>query len=170
MTSKLVLNTGAGYKNTNPQNYEEFKAIKIPANPQKQQAAVQNKIAAITKLNNQLTEIVKFDSPEEIVAALSIAGQANLLMGESLLNAPLPAGLTAEETKQYKAGIEKIAEPFMSKGKDSLRAAVSRGQELDAYTSYYHKARELILRTDAKAFYNGGEISSDSKQMSWIDL
>lgn len=152
------------------QNYEEFKAIRIPANPQKQQAAVQNKIAAITKLNNQLTEIVKFDSPEEIVAALSIAGQANLLMGESLLNAPLPAGFTAEETKQYKAGIEKIAEPFMSKGKDSLRAAVSRGQELDAYSSYYHKARELILKTDAKAYYNGGEISSDSKQMSWIDL
>jgi hypothetical protein len=88
-------------------------------------------------------------------------------MGESLVNAPVPSGLNADETKQYKAGIEKLAEPFFSKAKESLKAAVDRGSELDMFNDHYHKARQLALKLDPKMFYDGGEIGSEIRMGSW---
>jgi TolA-binding protein len=148
--------------------HDEMKAIRIPANPKRQQEAVQNKISLMTKLNKELTEVLKFDSPEEIVGSLSVLGQANLHMAESLIGAPLPAGLNAEEMKQYKAGVEKLAEPFFKKAYDSLKAAVDKGSELDSYGPYYHKARELIVKNDPKIFYDFGEVSTATNLSNWV--
>ncbi|MEZ0392950.1 MAG: tetratricopeptide repeat protein [Pseudobdellovibrionaceae bacterium] len=147
--------------------FAELKRIRIPQNPAAQQKAAQQKIAFVTRLNNELGDVVKYDSADEIVGALSILGQANLHMGDSLMNAPLPAGLNAEETKQYKAGIEKLAQPFYDKAKDSLKAAVERGSELDVFNEAYHKARQLALRLDPKMFYEGSEVALETIQGSW---
>lgn len=147
--------------------FNEMKNIRIPANPAQQQAAAQRKISLVTRLNGDLAEVVKYDSAGEIVGALSVLGQANLHMGEALVNAPLPHGLNAEETKQYKAGIEKLAEPFFGKAKESLKAAVDRGSELDAFNTHYHKARQLAMKLDPKAYYEGGEIGSEVRMGSW---
>ena len=147
--------------------FNDLKAIRIPANPAAMQSAAQKKIALVTTLNKDLTEVVKYDSADEIVGALSILGQANLHMGDALVGAPLPHGLNAEETKQYKAGIEKLAEPFFTKAKESLKAAVDRGSELDSFTEHYHKARALALRLDPKMFYDGGEVGSETRQVNW---
>lgn len=150
------------------QTYEEMKSIRIPANPQKQQEAVQKKISLMTKLNKELVEVIKYDSPEEIVGSLSILGQANLHMGDSLVGAPLPSGLNPEEMKQYKAGVEKLAEPFYKKSLESLKTSVDRASELDTFTPYYHKARELVIKADSKLFYDFGEISSPSNLSNWV--
>lgn len=150
--------------------FDELKSIRIPANPAAQQKAAQNKIAFVTRLNNELTDVVKYDSAEEIVGALSLLGQVNLHMGESLMNAPIPAGLNPDETKQYKAGIEGLAQPFFAKAKESLKAAVERGGELDVFNDSYHRARTLALKLDENAFYEGGEISSEVRQGSWIGM
>lgn len=147
--------------------FNEFKRIRIPANPAAQQAAAQKKISFVTRLNKELSEIIQYDSADEIVGALSILGQANLHMGEALVNAPIPGGLNAEETKQYKAGIEKLAEPFLTKARESLKAAVERGSELDVFNSHYSKARQLALKMDPNMFYDGGEIGMESRQGSW---
>jgi TolA-binding protein len=147
--------------------FNQLRSIKIPANPAAQQEAAQKKIAFVTRLNNELAEIIKLDSPDEIVAALSILGQANLHMGEALVGAPLPAGLNDEETKQYKAGIAKLAEPFFIKAKESLKATVERASELDTFNEYSNRARDLSVKLDVKSFYDGGEIGFESKLVSW---
>ncbi|PIS10604.1 MAG: adventurous gliding motility protein U, partial [Bdellovibrio sp. CG10_big_fil_rev_8_21_14_0_10_47_8] len=150
--------------------FDELKAIRIPSNPAKQQQAAKNKIALVSRLNSDLTDVIKYDSAEEIVGALSLLGQVNLHMGDSLIKAPLPAGLSPDESKQYKAGIEKLAEPFFSKAKESLKAAVDRGSQLDVYNSAYHQARELVLKMDESLFYHGDEIPSESHQGTWVEL
>lgn len=150
--------------------FDELKSIRIPANPAAQQKAAQNKIAFVQRLNNELTDVVKYDSAEEIVGALSLSGQVNLHMGEALMNAPIPAGLNPDETKQYKAGIEGLAQPFFTKAKESLKAAVERGGELDVFNESYHKARSLALKLDSQAFYDGGEVASEVRQGSWIGM
>jgi cellulose synthase operon protein C len=150
--------------------YQDMKAVRIPSNPQKQQAAAQQKISMMSKLNAQLLEVIKFDSPEEIVGALSLLGQANQHMAEALTGAPIPTGFTADETKQYKQGIQKIAAPFFSKAKESLKAAIDKGSELETYGPHYQKARELLAGIDSSLVYDGGEISSDLKQVQWMGL
>jgi len=135
----------------------------------KQQA--DEKIAFLTKLNSQLSQVLKYDSPEEIVGVLSLLGQANLNMGEAFTGAPLPGELkTADEISQYKAGVQKIADPFYAKAKDSLKTAVDRGQEFEAYTEEYQKARSLMVKLDHNSFYDGGQISLPVRQSNWMGL
>jgi tetratricopeptide (TPR) repeat protein len=151
-------------------SFAELKSVHIPANPQRQQEAAKKKIAMVTKLNNELAEVIKYDSADEIVGALNLAGQVNLHMGDALMNAPLPSGLNAEQTKQYKEGIKKLAEPFYNKAKESFKTAVERGSELDSFPEAYMQARNAAVKMDSTLFYDGGEASTDIRQASWIGM
>jgi hypothetical protein len=115
--------------------------------------------------------VIKYDSPEEIVGALKMLGEANLLMGESFVNAPLPRELKLpEEVAQYKAGVQKIADPFLAKAKDLLKSAVERGNEFEAYGEDYRQARALVGKLDPKLFYDGGEEPISVRQPNWMGL
>lgn len=148
--------------------FREMKSVSFPRDASKQKAAVDRKIGLLTRLTGELTEIIKYDSAEEVVSALGILGEANLNMGQAMLNAPLPAGLNAEETKQYKAGIEKYAEPFMSKAREGYKAAVERGWDLETYNESYKTALEYMNKLDPKAYYDNGEVGSDTRLVNWI--
>ncbi|GIL18015.1 MAG: hypothetical protein BroJett040_17660 [Oligoflexia bacterium] len=150
--------------------FAEMKSITIPGDPAKQKKAAQKKIGMMTQMNTQLADIIKYDSPEEIVGALSVLGQANLHMGESLVGAPLPPGLNPQETEQYKAGIAKLAEPFFIKAKESLKAAIDRGSELEVYNKHYRRAGELLVKMDPSFSSDQGELPMEMKQAEWVGL
>ncbi len=148
--------------------FNEFKAITFPRDPSKQKQAADRKLALLAKLNGELSEVIKYDSAEEIVSSLSILGQANLNMVQSILNAPLPAGLNAEEVKQYKAGVEKFAEPFSGKARESFKLAVDRGHELEVYNPAYRDAYSYMSQLDSKTYYSGTEYGSDLRLINWM--
>jgi TolA-binding protein len=148
--------------------FKEMKSINFPKNPAAQKAAVDKKIGLLTKLTGELVDIIKYDSAEEIVTALSVLGEANQNMANAMVNAPIPAGLNAEETKQYKAGIEKYAEPFVNKTKESFKAAVERGWELEVYNEGYKKSLEYMNRLDPKTYYSGDEVAEEMRLINWM--
>ncbi|KYG63479.1 adventurous gliding motility protein U [Bdellovibrio bacteriovorus] len=150
------------------ETFKEMKAITFPADPNKQKAAADKKIALLTKLTGELADIIKYDSAEEIVSSLSVLGEANQNMAQAIVNAPLPPGLNAEETKQYKAGVEKFAEPFNTKAKESFKLAVERGWELEVYNDGFKTAYEYMNKLDPKTYYNGGEVGSDIRLVNWM--
>jgi TolA-binding protein len=147
---------------------KEFKAIHISANPAKQKKTLDEKIAALGALNKELAGVIKYDSAEEIVSSLSLLGDANLHMYEAIMSVPVPGGLNADETKQYKAGVEQLATPFMAKAKESYKAAVDRGWELEAYNEGYHTAINQYAKLSPGSYYNNGEIGSDVKIINWM--
>lgn len=152
------------------ETFKEFRRINLN-NVQKLKLLSDLKISQLTKLNTQLAEVIKFDSPEEIVGALKMLGEANLLMGEAFVNAPLPPELKLpEEVAQYKAGVAKIAEPFFAKAKEILKSAVDRGNEFEVYGPEYHQARAMVVRLDPKIFYDGGEEAIQVRQPNWMGL
>ncbi len=152
------------------ETYAELRSISLN-NLRKLKENSDKKIALLTKLNKQLSEIIKYDSPEEIVTALYLLGQANLHMGESLTNSPVPPELkTNEEVGGYKAGVAKLTEPFYNKAKESLKAAIDRGNEFEMYSTDYQKARAMLSKMDPKLNYNGGEVSSEFTQIGWTYL
>jgi hypothetical protein len=148
--------------------FEEMRSIRFPADPSKQKAAADRKINLLGKLTTELAEVIKFDSAEEIVSSLSILGQANENMAQSIITAPLPPGLNAEETKQYKEGVEKFAEPFMGKARDSFKLAVERGWELEVYNDGYKTAYSYMNKLDPKTYYDRGEVGMDIRLVNWI--
>lgn len=150
------------------QTFQKLRSVKIPANPANQKKAVDEKLEHLNNLTKELTEVVKLDSGEEIVSALHLLGEANLHMAQAVLNAPLPKGLNANEEKQYREGIAKIAEPFNLKARDSFKLAVDRGIELEVYNSSYESAYTYMNKYDAKNYYNHGEYGSDTRFVNWI--
>lgn len=148
--------------------YREYKNVKIPSNPAKQKAAVDRKIELLGRMNSQLTEIIKMDSAEEIVSALNLNGEANLNMYEEIINTPLPPGLSEEQKKQYKAGVDGIAQPFLTKAKDSFKLAVERGMDLEVYSSEYQNSYARLSKLNPNVYYNGSEMASDSRLINWM--
>ncbi|MNL77714.1 hypothetical protein D3C87_2039510 [compost metagenome] len=56
----------------------------------------------------------------------------------------------------------------MNKSKESFRAAVERGWELEVYNDGYKKALAYMNEVDPKAFYSGDEFSEELKLINWM--
>jgi len=150
--------------------FVEFKSIKLNDLKRLKEQS-DRKIAVLSRLNKELTEIVKLDSPEEIVASLSLIGQANAHMADSFLQAPVPPELkTKEEIAAYQQGVGGLAAPFVQKAKDTLKAAVDRAFEFEMYTPEYWKARTYLKTLDGSMVYDMGEKGLPVKNTSWMGL
>lgn len=150
------------------ETFKQLKSIKIPADPKKQKAAVDKKLEVMNQLNQELAAIIKLDSPEEIVSALNLLGQANDQLAQDISSAPLPAQLKEEQIKLYKAEIEKITGPFSKKAEESYKLAVERGWDLEVYNDAYKNALTQMSRRDPKKFYNGQQEESDTRYVNWM--
>lgn len=150
--------------------FHELQLITLPKNPKKQQAAAKAKIAMLMELNQMLAEVIKYDSAETVVSALTLLGQANLHMADSLVKAPIPAGFNKEETEQYKQGIAKLSEPFSVKGKESIKAAVDRSYELEYYGASAQQAKDLMKKINPDSMHDLGEHAFDLRQGEWLGL
>jgi hypothetical protein len=150
------------------ETFEKLKAVHIPANPAKQKAAVDQKLEIVNGLNTQLGNIIKLDSPEEIVSSLAILGEANQHIADSFLAVPVPSNLNEESKKAYMAEIQKIINPFITKADESFKLAVERAWELQAYPPEYQKAYAYMNKKNPQQYYDGGEVPSDVKRMDWM--
>ncbi|MFP5518695.1 MAG: tetratricopeptide repeat protein [Bdellovibrionia bacterium] len=146
----------------------ELTRIKFPANPARQKEAVDRKTAALSKVLNELGEVIKFDSAEELVGALTLIGDANNDMARTILDAPTPSGLTPEQLTQYKEGVAQFAQGFLVKAEEAYTKAVERGWELQVYNEEYQRALAFMNKKDPKAFYLNGEVTSDVKIINWM--
>lgn len=148
--------------------FTNLKAVSIPADPAKQKKAVDRKLEVMNQLNQELTDVIKLDSAEEIVGALDLLGDSNRHMADAIDNTPLPPGLKEEQKKIYKTEIEKISAPFRKKSEESYKLAVERGSDLDVYNSAYQNSYSQLNRINPKNYYSGQESGMDSRLINWI--
>lgn len=156
-------NKFADVKNT----YNEFVQIRIPADPKKQKAAVDQKLEFINKLNKELGNVIKYDSANEIINSLKMTGDANAHMGQAILNTPLPKELGEEQRKIYQTEVAKIADPFLKKADESYKLTIDRARELGVYNEAYLSALEKMAASNPKEFYDKGEIGNESFIINW---
>jgi cellulose synthase operon protein C len=149
--------------------YEELRAIRIPANPAKQQAAVQDKLKKLNHLKEQLKEVIHYDDGGMIVASLTLIGQAYQHMAASIFAVPLPKGLDADGLKTYQAGIEKVAHPFQEEAVKNYQAAVQRGSELEGYNEWLRTAQHELNALSKDSFPDFGEKVLLTKVMDNMD-
>lgn len=147
---------------------QQLKAIKFGESPQSQKAAADKKIALLSTLNKAVTEVIKYDAAEEIVSSLAYLGDGNKNLGDGIVTAPMPKDLNAEVMKQYKAGIQQIADPFYQKAKEAFKASIERSSSLNAYTDYSDYALKVMATWEPKNYYYGSEKIIDHKQIQWM--
>ncbi len=152
------------------ETFSELIEIKIPNQPEKQKKAVEEKISVLNKLNKELNEVVALNSPNEIISALSLLGEANEHMANAILKSPVPKGLGADLEKQYRDSLPKLADPFLNRSRESYKLAVERGFEFESYNYDFEKSYQFMNKQDPKRYYNSGEMRFDTRFINWMSL
>jgi TolA-binding protein len=149
--------------------FGEYKRLKLAKNPANLKKSIDEKLFALKKFSKVISEIIEYDSGEEIVSGLTLLGQAYQNMGDTFVQAPLPPGLTAEEKKMYQEKVQKeLADPQYAQAKESYRKAIEKAWALDAYPANYKHAVEYMSKVDPQNFYDGGEATMDSRMVNWM--
>lgn len=147
----------------------ELVAIRFPANPSKQKAAVDRKTASLNRVLSELSEVIKLDSAEELVGALALIGDANDDMANTILETPQPPGLNPEELKQYQAGVSQFAAGFQAKAKEAYAKAVERGHELQVYSPEFKRSYAYMNRLNPQEYYLNNEVTQDVRFVNWMN-
>ena len=115
--------------------YLNLLAIRIPTG-KAQASAIQKKLRTINRLKEELKSVVAYDDGGQVVAALTVQGQALQHMASSIYKAPIPKQLKGEDLKVYKQGIDKIAKPFQEQAVSSYKSAIEKAFKFQAYNSW----------------------------------
>jgi Tfp pilus assembly protein PilF len=137
--------------------YDELRAVRIPANPKAQQAAVQNKLALLNRLKDQLKSVILYDDGPMVVNSLALIGQAYQHMAAAIYAVPLPKGLDEEGLKQYKAGVDGVAKPFQDEAIKNYEAAIDKGYKLEGYGEGLKTAQRELNRLNKDKALDFGE-------------
>lgn len=150
--------------------FDDLRAIKIPADPAKQAAAVKNKLDILNRLKEQLKDVIKYDDGPMIVNSLALIGQAYQHMAASIYAVPLPKGLDEESKKQYMAGVDGIAQPFQKEAITNYETAIKRGQELEGYSEGLKIANRELARLSKDRGADSPERAVIAKLPDLMDL
>src|SRR5690606_20024611 len=137
--------------------FEDLRAVRIPSNPAKQQAAVQDKLRMLNKLKEQLKEVIAYDDGPTVVNSLALIGQAYQHMAAAIYAVPVPKGLDAEGLKQYKAGVDNIARPFQEKAVENYLSALESGRKLEGSNEWMKVAHKELSILNPQQYSDGGE-------------
>ena len=150
--------------------YPEFVALRIPHDPAKQGGVIQKKLEMLSRLQEDLKKVIAYDDGYQIVSALSLQGQALQHMYTAVEETPLPKGLTPDEQKQYRAGVDKIANPFRDQAIASYQLAISRGFELQSYNDSILTAQKMLaqLKGDSSPLLRTRALLT--KEPDWMEL
>ncbi len=151
-----------GQFNFTLRTFNELKSIRIPANPAQQGPAVQQKLALLNRLNQELLQVVKLDVGDYVVASLSVAGQAYDHMSQSIYTAPIPKGMSAEDTQKYMAEVEKIAGPLKKQAIDNYKNSIQKARQIDVYNKWVITAREALNKLEKLDFISEDVIEAGS--------
>ena len=110
--------------------YGELKRVRIPRQAAGQQAAMQKKLRLFNKLKNDLKQVLRYDSGEQVVASLTLIGLAAEHLGDAIYFSPVPKGLNRAEVQQYREGLKKTAAPFKKDAISNYEQALARARKL----------------------------------------
>ena len=120
--------------------YNRFSQVKIPADTKKQEAIVAKKLALLKNLERALKPVIRYNDGEQIIASLSLIGQANQEMAQAIYQAPIPKSLSKQGKIQYREGIKKLIEPYIKKALQHYQLALKKSFKLRVYSEWIQKA------------------------------
>ncbi len=138
--------------NLTQQTYNDLVNLRIPANPKKQGEAVKQKLGLLTKLSNELSDVIKYDDGNMIIASLTTLGKAYDHMGMTIYNSPLPKDLNAQEMEAYKKGVDGLARPLMEKAIENYTLAINKSYQINFYSQWTKTALDAMAKKQPDKF------------------
>lgn len=147
--------------------FNQLIALRFSSDSRSQQIVLKDKIELIKALNNTVADVVRFDSPEEIIDGIVILGEANQHLYDSLMNAPLPKGLNEAKVSEYRSGVLELAKPFQQKAIESFKSAVLKARDFQVYNSSYKSAYTYLAKHIPAEFKELNELVIDLRPVNW---
>jgi hypothetical protein len=138
--------------------YNDFREIRIPANPKKQGQAIKDKLGLLTKLSNSLADVIKYDEGNMVIASLTKLGQAYEHMSKAVWAAPVPKYLNKEEAAAYRKGVDGVATPLRDQAIQNYTAAINKSFEINYYNKWTKIALDAMAQYQPEKFKESGEV------------
>lgn len=138
--------------------YNDLIYLRIPANPKRQGEVIKEKLGLLTKLSNNLAEVIKYDEGNMVIASLTTLGKAYDHMSNAIFAAPLPKDLNAQELEQYKKGVESVAKPLSDKATENFNAAIQKSFEINFYNQWTSQALEAMSKRQPAKYATPHEV------------
>lgn len=132
---------------------EQFARLKL-ALPQRQlEANLQRKLALLKELEKEYGRVVSLGSGEWGLGAIFKTASVYRQMAEEVLQAPVPAELSAEQVEQYRAEIAKqMVTPFNEKALAMAVQCLDKAQEFNLLSSWTSRCYSLASQLQPERY------------------
>lgn len=122
---------------TSEEQFAHYSRLKLRWSKLANVGEFKNSLAEKTKsldaIQKLYTVTVGFKSADPAICALNKIGQAYDQLHKAMLDPPVPKGMPEELLLEFKAELERQAEPVKAKAVEAFSAAVQKSQELDVF-------------------------------------
>lgn len=96
---------------------------------------VEEKVTGLKKLEGIYSQAASMGSPEWAVASLWKMGVAYGHLADIVDATPVPSGLTAEQSAQFRTEVQSQVAPIRQRSEDAYRACLSRAEQLEVFSA-----------------------------------
>lgn len=118
-----------GMFNIVEQSFQRYQSLKLVGSLRNQGRVIKAMQKQVKDLSRRYTEVLQYKSVEWNLAALYRLGHIYQLFAERLYEAPIPAGLSAEEEDFYRTQLEDIAVPLEDEAVKRYKFAIEKARE-----------------------------------------
>jgi len=132
--------------------YRKYDRIGLDVRPKALARTLQQKMKLLDQASVVYLDVVEYGDPEWATAALYRIGAVMEEFARSLREAPAPAGLSAEEQKLYREGLDNEVINIEEKAVELYTVGYQKALALKVYSEFTRKLREALGRMAASRF------------------
>jgi len=132
--------------------FREYEKITLEVPPAKLEKALKAKSKLLSDAEKIYWSVVDFKDPKWSTAALYRIGQVYDGFAESLVNAPTPKGLPADQAQAYRDALDVYVVDIQGKAVELFTAGYQKAIQMQVYDEYTAKIREALGRIAADKF------------------
>lgn len=132
--------------------FREYEKITLDVPPAKLEKALKAKSKLLGEAEKIYWSVVEFKDPKWSTASLYRIGQIYDGFAESLINAPTPKGLPADQAQAYRDALDVFVVDIQGKAVELFTAGYQKAIQMQVYDEYTAKIREALGRIAADKF------------------
>lgn len=140
--------------------FQEFEAIPLRGSEADVQAALSRKIEIGTRATALYTAVFNFERPGWAIASFARLGQLYHVFYEQVIDAPIPAGMSAIQAEVYQEELERRAAEFKDEAMLRYARAIEIAREAAYFSEFSRLAASEYQRLDP-TFKAGTEVRVD---------
>jgi TolA-binding protein len=126
--------------------YQDYKALRLQLPERRMAKQILEKAKMLKEVTDVFEDVLSYKSAERSACALWMIGQTYQEFSQSLLEAPIPKGLTPDEEQVYKIKLQEKALPVEEKAFAAYARNLKLAAENNVFNECVQKSGEVLAR------------------------